>query len=167
VAGCPADSDARPHFGQERDGAKPKKAKTKDSPSCFWPETHETQGVGPILVIDDEPYILRSLRHLLEREGYQVETATSGEEGLRLADTVWPALVLLDVMLPGLNGFAVCEGIKHNARLHGCQVVMLSARGRPVDCELAERAGADGYMVKPFSPSDVLLCARRAMALPV
>jgi two-component system, OmpR family, alkaline phosphatase synthesis response regulator PhoP len=117
-----------------------------------------------ILLIDDERYMLRSLRRLLEREGYEVENASTGEEGLRLARTLKPWLVFLDVMLPGMHGLEVCQAIKRDPGLTGTQVVMLSARARPLDRDHARQAGADGYLAKPFSPTEVLLSARRAAA---
>lgn len=109
----------------------------------------------PILVIDDEPYILRALSYLLSREGYRVETACNGEEGLARIRELRPPIVFLDIMMPRLNGYQVCEQIKQEPALADVYVVMLSAKGQHVDRERGLSAGADDYMTKPFSPRDV------------
>ena len=116
------------------------------------------QSVGldrPILVIDDEPYILRALSYLLTREGYQVETASNGEEGLARVRELRPPLVFLDIMMPRMNGYEVCEQIKRDPSLAGTYVIMLSAKGQQVDRERGLLGGADDYMTKPFSPREV------------
>jgi DNA-binding response OmpR family regulator len=110
---------------------------------------------GPILVIDDEPYILRSLSYLLTREGYAVETASNGEEGLERVRDLRPPLVFLDIMMPNMNGYEVCEQIKQDASLAGTYVIMLSAKGQQIDRERGLLGGADEYMTKPFSPREV------------
>src|ERR1051325_11505453 len=94
------------------------------------PEPH-----GPILVIDDEPYILRSLSYLLQREGYRVETAANGEEGLPRVRSLRPPLVFLDIMMPHMNGYEVCEQVKQDPNLEGTYVIMLSAKGQHIDRE--------------------------------
>jgi DNA-binding response OmpR family regulator len=120
------------------------------------------QTPGPILVIDDEPYILRSLSYLLEREGYQVETANNGVEGLARVRSLRPPLVFLDIMMPNMNGYEVCERVKQDASLADTYVIMLSAKGQQIDRERGLLGGADEYMTKPFSPRDV---ARRVRAI--
>jgi DNA-binding response OmpR family regulator len=110
---------------------------------------------GTILVIDDEPYILRSLSYLLAREGYTVETASNGEEGLERVRTLRPPLVFLDIMMPAMNGYEVCEQIKQDPTLAGTYVIMLSAKGQQIDRERGLLGGADEYMTKPFSPREV------------
>ena len=119
---------------------------------------------GPILLIDDEPYILRSLSYLLTREGYWVETASNGEEGLARARQLRPPLVFLDIMLPRMDGYAVCEQIRQDPALADTYVIMLSARGQQIDRERGLLVGADEYMTKPFSPRDVAQRVRRALA---
>ena len=120
--------------------------------------------VGPILVIDDEPYILRSLSYLLTREGYTVETATNGEEGLERVRSLRPPLVFLDIMMPNMNGYEVCEQVKQDASLSGTYVIMLSAKGQQIDRERGLLGGADEYMTKPFSPRDVAQRVRTILA---
>lgn len=117
---------------------------------------------GPILLVDDEPYILRSLSYLLTREGYAVETASNGEEGLARLRQVRPALVFLDVMMPRINGYEVCARIKQDPALAETYVIMLSAKGQQIDRERGLLGGADEYMTKPFSPREV---AQRVHAL--
>ncbi len=110
---------------------------------------------GPILLIDDEPYILRSLSYLLTREGYQVETASNGEDGLARVRALRPPLVFLDIMMPRMNGYEVCEQIRQDPDLAGTHVIMLSAKGQQIDRERGLLGGADEYMTKPFSPREV------------
>src|SRR5438876_939673 len=95
------------------------------------------QARGPILLVDDEPYILRSLSYLLTREGYAVETASNGEEGLERLRMVHPPLVFLDIMMPRMNGYEVCEQIKQDPALAATYVIMLSAKGQQIDRERA------------------------------
>jgi DNA-binding response OmpR family regulator len=109
----------------------------------------------PILVIDDEPYILRALSFLLEREGYLVETACNGEDGLALLQRVNPPLVILDVMLPRLSGYEVCERLKQDPTLADTYVIMLSAKGQSIDRQRGLLGGADEYLTKPFSPQQL------------
>ena len=110
---------------------------------------------GPILVIDDEPYILRSLSYLLSREGYRVETASNGEDGLARLRELHPPLVFLDIMLPRMNGYEVCERIRGDEELARTYVIMLSANGQQIDRERGLSNGADEYMTKPFSPREI------------
>jgi len=110
---------------------------------------------GPILVVDDEPYILRSLTYLLTRAGYAVETATNGEDGLARVRELRPPLIFLDIMMPNVNGYQVCEQIKADSSLAGTYVILLSAKGQQVDRERGLQGGADEYMTKPFSPREV------------
>ena len=119
---------------------------------------------GPILVIDDEPYILRSLSYLLQREGYTVETAANGEEGLERVRDLRPPLVFLDIMMPNMNGYEVCEQVKQDPSLAGTYVIMLSAKGQQIDRERGLLGGADEYMTKPFSPREVAHRVRTILA---
>jgi DNA-binding response OmpR family regulator len=125
-------------------------------------EAQEAQAQGPILLVDDEPYILRSLSYLLAREGYAVEMASNGEEALARLHEVRPPLVFLDIMMPRMNGYEVCEQIKQDPALATTYVIMLSAKGQQIDRERGMLGGADEYMTKPFSPREV---AQRVHAL--
>jgi DNA-binding response OmpR family regulator len=115
-------------------------------------------------VIDDEPYILRALSYLLAREGYKVETASNGADGLARVRELRPPLVFLDIMMPRMNGYEVCEEIKQDPALTGTHVIMLSAKGQQVDRERGLLGGADEYMTKPFSPREVAEHVRNLLA---
>ena len=107
---------------------------------------------GKILVVDDENYILHILDFSLGAEGYEVITAEDGEEAVRKAKEERPDLVVLDVMMPKLDGFEACRAIKRDAELAGTPVILLSAKARDIDQKQGYEAGADDYITKPFSP---------------
>jgi DNA-binding response OmpR family regulator len=110
-------------------------------------------GMATILIVDDESHILELARLYLEKEGYAVETATSGPAGLQKAETGHPALVVLDVMLPGLDGFEVCRRLRRQSDV---PILMLTARGDDVDKIVGLELGADDYLVKPFNPRELV-----------
>jgi two-component system, OmpR family, alkaline phosphatase synthesis response regulator PhoP len=107
-----------------------------------------------ILLIEDEPGLVLTLTDLLASEGYEVESATDGATGLRLATEGAFDLILLDVMLPGKNGFDVCRDLR--ARGVTTPVMMLTARGQVVDKVVGLKLGADDYLTKPFEPMELL-----------
>jgi len=104
-----------------------------------------------ILVVDDEADILDLAKMILEGEGYQVVVASDGEEALQKADSQEPDLILLDVVMPGRSGFEVCRTLKTQSKTKPIPVVMFTALGREVDRKLGKDAGAEGYIVKPFT----------------
>ncbi|HPX93873.1 MAG TPA: response regulator [Bacillota bacterium] len=106
-----------------------------------------------ILVVDDEPNIVNILRSNLEREGYKVLAAYDGEEALKLAATRDPHLILLDCMLPGVDGFDVCKTIRRDSTV---PIIMLTAKSEEIDKILGLELGADDYITKPFSVREVL-----------
>jgi len=114
-----------------------------------------------ILVIEDEPQMLLGLRDNLELEGYEVQTAADGEEGLAKAATFAPDLVILDIMLPKKNGFDVCRELR--ARSNSTPVVMLTARSAETDKVLGLELGADDYVTKPFSITELLARVRAVL----
>lgn len=114
-----------------------------------------------ILVIEDEPQMLLGLRDNLELEGYEVVTASDGDEGLQKAASVQPDLVILDVMLPRKNGFDVCRELR--ARSNATPVVMLTARNQETDKVLGLELGADDYVTKPFSITELLARVRAVL----
>lgn len=116
-----------------------------------------------ILIIEDEEDILALIHYNLSREGYRVSAATSGEEGLRLARKEHPDLLVLDLMLPGMDGLAVCRALKQQAETAAIAVVMLTAKGEEADVVAGLELGADDYVTKPFSPK--VLAARIAAVL--
>jgi DNA-binding response OmpR family regulator len=111
-------------------------------------------GKRKILVVEDHPTVREVLRTLLGMEDYEVAVAPNGEAGLALADILQPDVVVLDVSMPGLNGYAVCRAIK--SRGGETRVVMVTARTSEEDERAGREAGADAYLRKPFSPLDIL-----------
>jgi two-component system alkaline phosphatase synthesis response regulator PhoP len=107
-----------------------------------------------VLIIEDEPGLVLTLTDLLASEGYAVESATDGVSGLGLATEGAFDLILLDVMLPGKNGFDVCRDLR--ARDVTTPVIMLTARGQVIDKVLGLKLGADDYLTKPFEPMELL-----------
>jgi DNA-binding response OmpR family regulator len=109
-----------------------------------------------ILVVDDEPSILLSLEFLMEQEGYDVRTATDGEEALQAVHEKLPDLILLDVMMPKRDGFEVCQTIRANPEWKEIRIIMLTAKGREVDQEKGIALGADDYITKPFATLELV-----------
>lgn len=107
---------------------------------------------GQILVVEDEEDILELIEFNLKKEGYQVATATSGEKAIELARRNPPQLILLDIMLPGMDGLEVCKLLKHDPATMHVPIVMLTAKGEESDIITGLEIGADDYMTKPFSP---------------
>jgi DNA-binding response OmpR family regulator len=109
-----------------------------------------------VLIVDDEPNIQLSLQFLMKKAGYEVHTASNGEEALDQIARLKPHLVLLDVMMPKLDGFTVCERIRTTPEWQAVRIIMLTARGRDVEREKGLALGADDYITKPFSTRDAL-----------
>ena len=109
-----------------------------------------------ILIVDDEPFIRRSLSFVFKKEGFQVEVAGDGEEGLRKARELKPRVIFLDLMMPKMNGFNTCRAIKSDESLKNSYVIMLTAKGQEVDREQGFKEGADEFLTKPFSPKEIL-----------
>ncbi|WP_275098650.1 response regulator transcription factor [Sedimenticola hydrogenitrophicus] len=109
-----------------------------------------------ILIVDDEKNIAISVDYLLRREGYEVSVAHDGEEGLRRIRDDRPDLVLLDIMMPKLNGFQVCEAVRQDPELAGVRIVMLTAKGRDAEKEKGLALGADAYITKPFATRELV-----------
>ena len=107
---------------------------------------------GRILVVDDEIYIVHILDFSLGMEGYEVITALDGEQALEKLKTDKPDLIVLDIMMPKLDGYEVCKAIKSSPETRHIPVILLSAKGRNVDQKLGFDVGADDYITKPFSP---------------
>jgi DNA-binding response OmpR family regulator len=118
-----------------------------------------------VLVVDDEPNIVMSLRFLMEREGFEVEVAPTGEAALNALDRGPAELVLLDVMMPALDGFEVCQRIRGNPAWSATRIIMLTARGRDVERERGLALGADAYVTKPFSTRDLVEQVKRMLGV--
>jgi len=107
---------------------------------------------GKILVVDDEIYIVHILDFSLGMEGYQVITALDGEQALEKARAEKPDLIVLDIMMPKLDGYETCKMLKSEDLTREIPVILLSAKGRNVDQKIGFEVGADDYITKPFSP---------------
>jgi DNA-binding response OmpR family regulator len=135
-----------------------------------WPDSDSapydakmTGSLAPILVVDDDDKIVSLVRTYLEREGYHVTTAGDGRSALSSIALEPPALVVLDLMLPEVDGIAIMRAIRRGGRT---PVVVLSARGAPRDRIEGLQEGADDYVVKPFSPAELVLRIRRLLQPP-
>lgn len=109
-----------------------------------------------IIVIEDEADILEVIEHNLSREGYAVFSVTSGDGGLQMVIREIPDLVLLDLMLPGMDGIEVCRELKSNNATKHISIIMVTAKGEESDIVLGLGVGADDYIVKPFSPKELV-----------
>ena len=109
-----------------------------------------------IVIVEDEPDILDVLSYSLKREGFQVTAALDGAEGLNLIQAKLPDLVLLDLMLPSMDGLDICRHLKNKERTRTIPVVMLTAKGEESDIVLGLGIGADDYVTKPFSPKELI-----------
>ena len=116
-----------------------------------------------ILIVDDEPNIVLSLEFLMEQSGFAVAVARDGDEALAQMASFRPDLVLLDIMLPKMNGFEVCQKIRATPDWAGVRVLMLSAKGRELEVSKGLALGADGYVTKPFSTRDLMDQVRRLL----
>jgi two-component system, OmpR family, phosphate regulon response regulator PhoB len=119
-----------------------------------------------ILIVEDQADIRKLIRMTLEFEDYEIHEASEGTQGLHLARGVRPDLMLLDVMMPGeMDGLQVCQAIKSDANLKSIKVVLLTARGQARDREAGQAAGADEYLVKPFSPLQLIDVIEKLLAV--
>jgi DNA-binding response OmpR family regulator len=116
-----------------------------------------------VLVVDDEPNIVMSLRFLMEREGFEVEVAPTGEAALKALDRGPADLVLLDVMMPALDGFEVCQRIRGNPAWTNTRIIMLTAKGREVERDKGLALGADDYVTKPFSTRELVVRVKQML----
>ncbi len=115
-----------------------------------------------VLIVDDEEDILELIEHNLKREGYEVQSVTTGEKALRAASEKIPDLIVLDLMLPGVDGLEVCRRLKENQATREIPIIILSAKGDEADIVTGLELGADDYVPKPFSPR-VLVARIRAV----
>ena len=113
-------------------------------------------GMKKILIVDDEQDIVESLKFVLEAADYTCYLAYNGEEGLRLAKEIMPDLIILDVMMPKINGFKVSRLLKFDAKYKNIPILMLTARSQEEDKLIGEETGADEYITKPFDLDVVL-----------
>src|SRR5438874_8014422 len=116
-----------------------------------------------VLVVDDDPDVARFVEVNLRSAGYDVTVASDGEEALERAVELRPDLVLLDIMMPKLDGFEVAERLRRDARTSSCSIIMLSAKGLSSDKVLGLASGADDYIIKPFDGSELLARVKRTL----
>jgi two-component system, OmpR family, alkaline phosphatase synthesis response regulator PhoP len=109
-----------------------------------------------ILIVDDNENIREALSYLLEDEGYKLWIAKDGVEALREVKNIRPDIMILDIMMPELNGYDVCRIIKNDPELKKTYVIMLTGKGLVAEQERGKEAGADEYIVKPFNPMEIL-----------
>ena len=116
-----------------------------------------------ILVVDDEPHAIRALTFILKKEGYDVYSALNGEEAMARVRESKPDLMFLDVMMPKKNGFEVCQEIKGDPGLSDIYIIMLTAKGQEKDREKGLSLGADEFVTKPFSLTDIVARVRELL----
>jgi DNA-binding response OmpR family regulator len=109
-----------------------------------------------ILIVDDEPSIVIPIQFLMEQQGYSVIVAENGEDALDIVHKYEPDLVLLDIMLPGIDGYEVCEIVRLNPKYRRIKIIFLTAKGREVEIAKGMALGADAYITKPFSNAEVV-----------
>ena len=109
-----------------------------------------------ILIVDDEPDVVVPIQFLMEQQGYRVMAAERGEDALDLIYHYKPDLVILDIMLPGIDGYEVCEIIRLDPNYRDVRVMFLTAKGREVDIAKGLALGADAYLTKPFSNDELV-----------
>ncbi len=116
-----------------------------------------------ILLVDDEQDIVETLKFVLESEGYTCYCAYNGEDGLKLAKEIIPDLMILDIMMPKINGFKISRLLKYDAKYKKIPIIMLTARSQESDKKIGEETGADVYITKPFDLDEVLSTVTRLL----
>ena len=117
-----------------------------------------------ILIVDDEPNIVLALELLMKKAGFEVHTADDGEKALHAVRDLRPDLVLLDIMMPKMDGYEVCQRIRSDASLKNVRIFMLTAKGREVEKAKGLALGADHYITKPFSTRQVVMKVKEILA---
>ncbi|MDB5812589.1 MAG: response regulator receiver [Betaproteobacteria bacterium] len=120
--------------------------------------------VDRILIVDDAPNIVLSLQFLLQKEGFEVAVAHNGGEALQRAAEFSPHLVVLDVMLPVMDGFEVCRQLRAGTGRSKAKILLLTARGRPAELQRGIEEGADAYMTKPFATRDLVAKVKQPLS---
>lgn len=116
-----------------------------------------------ILIVDDESNIVISIEFLVKQAGYELEIARNGEEALEKVASFQPDLILLDVMMPKINGFEVCRRVREKPEWRDLKIVMLTAKGRDVEVAKGLALGADTYIIKPFSTKELMAEVKRML----
>jgi len=126
----------------------------------------DTMTIAPkpkVLIIDDDPSLRRLVQVVFDRDGFETFLANEGSEGIRLALTNPPNIIILDIMMEGLHGFEVCKMLRANSSLRRTAIIIISGKSYKPDIDKAMELGADSYVVKPFSPKDLLEIAVKHM----
>jgi len=116
-----------------------------------------------ILIVDDDAFIRRPLEFILREEGYQPSLAADAAEGMRAIESCAPDLIVLDVMMPGKDGFTLCGELKRDPRFSAIPIVLLSARGQEHDRQKGLAMGAAAFITKPYSPHEFKECVRHLL----
>jgi two-component system alkaline phosphatase synthesis response regulator PhoP len=119
---------------------------------------------GKVLVVDDEANITQILEFSIASEGFEVITAQNGEEAIERARREQPDLIILDIMMPKIDGYEACRILKANPLTRNIPVVLLTAKGRDIDRRLGYEVGATDYIVKPFSPNKLIERIQRLLS---
>ena len=117
-----------------------------------------------ILIVDDEPNVVVPIQFLMEQQGYRVMIAERGEDALDLIYHYKPDLILLDIMLPGIDGYEVCEIVRLNPNYRNVKIIFLTAKGREVEIAKGLALGADAYITKPFSNTELVSKVQELLA---
>lgn len=117
-----------------------------------------------ILLVDDEEDVLRTVGFRLQASGYDVVTASDGKEGLEKAHSEKPDLVILDLMLPKMDGYKVCAFLKKDTRYRNIPIIMFTAKAGDIDKKLGLEVGADAYIMKPFEPPELVEAVAKLLA---
>jgi DNA-binding response OmpR family regulator len=118
--------------------------------------TQKTAAMKKILIVDDEPNIVMSLEYTFKKNNFEVFIARDGQEALDILKNQFPDIIILDIMMPLVDGFETLEQIKKNEQLNHCKVIFLSAKNKESDIEKGMALGADAYLTKPFSIKKVV-----------
>ncbi|MDP2913306.1 MAG: response regulator [Candidatus Omnitrophota bacterium] len=116
-----------------------------------------------IMIIEDERDLVKAVSFRLEDAGYEVAAAYDGEEGLKKVRSEHPDLILLDLMLPKMNGYKVCEALKSDSNVNKIPVIMFTARAQDTDRKMSQAAGVDAYITKPFESSELLATIKKLL----
>jgi len=119
-----------------------------------------------VLIVDDEPGIIVALQFLMEQNGYETLVAFSGEEAMETIARHRPDLILLDIMLPVVDGFEVCQRVRENAEWKDIRIVLVTALGSEANAAKGLALGADAYITKPFANADLLAKVKELLACP-
>lgn len=109
-----------------------------------------------VLIVDDEQDIVESLQFVLEAAGFECHCAYNGEDGLNLAKEILPDLIILDVMMPKINGFKICRLLKYDNKYRNIPILMVTARSQVEDQQIGEETGVDEYITKPFELDEIV-----------